>query len=224
MEAIERLGLEQGLNKQISYDSEKIDEVHRLTLYPPYFGQFTKDYRLALADGGCPVYVDFFLRDNITPLLGTLSVLDLREEDSVLYRYCGSGITASTGADLTGLNLLDLVPAEGREDLYTDMKAMIAHPCGNFSQHLDVYASGKSVTSESLSLPFKSASDSRVNCLMTLHASEWTIVSEGQKRNLIDSGDMRIGVEWIQSIFVDIGFGTPGPTALQRDQPTELPA
>ena len=200
-------------------DSEKIDQVHKLTIYPEYFGGFTKGYMAALDSGGCPIYQDFMLEGNVAPLLTTISVLDLQETGIARYRYCGSHVVDQTGMDLTGQNLLDLVPKEGRDDLLTDMTAMITHPCGNFSQHLDLYASGKNVRSESLSLPLRSKAAASPGLLMTLHASEWTFLPDAQKQGLLGGGDVRIGAEWTKSVFVDLMYGTPGPTALQRNQP-----
>ena len=202
----------------ISAEGVKIDQVHELTLYPDYFAGFTKGYVAALTREACPNYQDFMLQSDIAPLLNTLTVLDLQEPEIARYRFCGSGVIDSTGIDLTGLNLFDLVPGEGREDLYADMAAMIAHPCGNFSQHLDLYSNGQSVASESLSLPLRSKASSPPGLLVTLHASEWTFLPESKRRAMLNDGDMRIGAEWLQSVFIDIMHGTPGPTAHQRDQ------
>lgn len=207
------------VGKQILSDSTTIDQVHDLTIYPDYFRGFAKGYMAAWAADGCPIYQDLMLAADIIPLLTTMTVLDLREPEMARYRFCGSQVVAQTGVDLTGQNLLDLVPADGRDDLYTDMKAMLACPCGNFSQHLDIYDSGKSVKSESLSLPLKSKPGAPAGLLITLHASEWTFLADAQRAALLGDGDLRIGAEWIQSLFVDTGNGTPGPTAFQRDQP-----
>lgn len=202
----------------ISAEDVRIDQVHKLTIYPDYFSAVTKGYMAALAGGGCPDYQDFMLQGDIAPLLNTLTVLDLQEPGVARYRFCGSGVADSTGIDLTGQNLLDLVPEEGREDLYADMAAMIAQPCGNFSQHLDLYSSGQNVASESLSLPLRSKASSPPGLLVTLHASEWTFLPESKRRALLQEGDIRIGAEWLQSVFVDIMHGTPGPTAHQQSQ------
>lgn len=203
---------------QNSPDSTTLDQVHDLTIYPDYFRAFAKGYMAAWTDDGCPIYQDLMLAADIIPLLTTITVLDLREPEMARYRFCGSEVVAQTGVDLSGQNLLELVPADGRDDLYTDMKAMLACPCGNFSQHLDVYASGKSVKSESLSLPLKSRPGSPAGLLITLHGSEWTFLADAQRGALLGDGDLRIGAEWTQSLFVDTGDGTPGPTAFQRDQ------
>lgn len=207
------------VGKQILSDCTTIDQVHDLTIYPTYFRSFAKGYMAAWTADGCPIYQDLMLAADIIPLLTTITVLDLREPETARYRFCGSEVVAQTGVDLSGQNLLDLVPAEGRDDLYTDMKAMLACPCGNFSQHLDIYDSGKNVKSESLSLPLKSKPGAPAGLLITLHASEWTLLADAQKRHLLGDGDLRIGAEWIQSVFVDTGDGTPGLTAFQRDQP-----
>lgn len=200
------------------YDVEKLDQVHKLTIHPEYFNSFTKSYFAALTPGDVPEYQDFILRDRIAPLLTIISVLDLQKQDSARYRFCGSMIVEKTGTDLTGLDLLDLVPPEGRDGLYADMRAMIHHPCGNFSQHIDLFSSGKGLKSDSLALPLKSRRDSQADLLITLHASEWTILSENHKRASPGKEDVQIGIDWVQSIFVDIGNGTPGPTNFQRSQ------
>lgn len=203
---------------KITVEDAKIDRVHELTIYPEYFGGFTKGYVAALTGDSCPDYQDFMLQGDIAPFLTTLTVLDLQEPDTARYRFCGSAVVDQTGTDLTGQNLLDLVPEEGRNDLYADMSAMIACPCGNFSQHLDIFSSGKSVASESLSLPLKSKVNSKPDLLVTLHASEWTFLPDALRHSRLRDGDMQIGAEWIQSVFVDIMYGTPGPTAFQRNQ------
>lgn len=205
-------------SSEISVEDAKIDQVHKFTTYPEYFGGFAKGYIAGLTQDGCPNFHDFMLQGDIAPFLSTLTVLDLQEPDTARYRFCGSAVVDQTGTDLTGQNLLDLVPEEGRNDLYADMSAMIACPCGNFSQHLDIFSSGKSVASESLSLPLKSKVNSKPNLLVTLHASEWTFLPDAHRRSLLRGGDMQIGAEWIQSVFVDIMYGTPGPTAFQRNQ------
>lgn len=147
-------------SSRLSGEDVKVDQVHKLTMYPDYFRAFTKGYMASLSQDSCPDYQDFMLQSDIAPLLGTLTILDLQEPDIVRYRFCGSGVVDHTGMDLTGQNLLDLVPEEGRKDLYADMRAMVAQPCGNFSRHLDLYSSGRSMASESLSLPLGSKSGS----------------------------------------------------------------
>lgn len=206
------------MDKLIMTDSTGIGEVHTLTIYPDYYRAFVRGYMTAWTPEACPVYQDLVLEANIAPLLATITILDLQEAGAVRYRFCGSGIVDHTGMDLTGLDLLDLVPAEGKDGLYTDMKSMLSQPCGNFSQHLDVYHSGKSVNSESLSLPLRSRPDEPEDLLITLHASEWTVLPDAQRTAMLADNDVRVGADWIQSLFVDIGHGTPGPTALYRDQ------
>lgn len=203
---------------EITAEDATIDRVHRFTMYPPYYRAFTKGYVAATGQNICPDYQDFMLQGDIAPLISTITVLDLQEPDTARYRYCGAGVVDHTGVDLTGQNLLDLIPAEGREDLYADMAAMIAQPCGNFSKHLDLYSNGKSVASDSLSLPLRAKADSPPGLLVTLHASEWTFIPDAQRRALLQDGDLRIGADWLQSVFVDITHGTPGLTALQREQ------
>lgn len=198
------------------FDIAKIDQVHKLSLRPEWFGGFSKSYIAALGPGDVPEYQDFILQDKIVPLLTIISVLGFQEPDCAQYRYCGSAVVDQIGTDLTGLDLLDMVPSEGREGLYTDMKAMLEYPCGNFSQHIDLYSGGKSMKSDSLALPLRSRSDSGVDLLITLHASEWTNLAEGQKQALLREEEVQIGIDWVQSIFVDLGNGTPGPTNLQR--------
>lgn len=197
-------------------DNTKIDQVHKLTIYPDYFRTFVKGYMASRTPEGCPLYQDLMLEAHIAPLLTTITVLDLHEPDTARYRFCGSFVGEHTGVDLTGLDLLDLVPTEGRDGLYTDMKAMLARPCGNFSQHLDLYNSGKSVKSESVSLPLRSKADAPADLLITLHTSEWTFLPDAQRRAMLADGDIRVGAEWMQSLFVDTGDGTPGLTALQK--------
>ncbi len=202
--------------KRIPFDSVDIKYTHKLTTHPDYFHQFAKVYRAALSHSDIPIYRDFLNLNKMQPFLSTISVLDLREFDRAQYRFCGAILTAHTGADLTGQNLFELIPKKDKDDVHYDLKSMMNHPCGNFSRHMDLYAGGKRLAAESLSLPLKSSIDSPTDYLVTLHASEWVFTPDANVTVLHKNTGMQIGVEWLQSIFVDIGYGIPGPTGNQR--------
>lgn len=207
----------------VHLEDVKISQVLDHALFPTYLGGFIKGFMAAMGDDVCPNYQDFMLNEDVAPFVTALTVLDLREPKVARYRFCGSGVFDRTGVDLTDHNLLDLLPEEGREELYADMLAMMANPCGNFSRHVDTFASGNGVTSESLSLPLKHRKNASAALLVTLHTSEWTFLPEAQRNDPLEAGEIQIGSDWLQSVFVDIGNGTPGQTTFQKNQSTRKP-
>lgn len=206
----------------VHFEDVKISQVLDHALFPTYLGGFIKGFMAAMGDDVCPNYQDFMLNEDVAPFVTALTVLDLREPKVARYRFCGSAVFDRTGVDLTDHNLLDLLPEEGREELYADMMAMMTGPCGNFSRHVDTFASGKGVTSESLSLPLKHHKDASAALLVTLHTSEWAFLPKAQRNDPLEAGEIQIGTDWLQSVFVDIGNGTPGQTAFQKNQSTQM--
>ena len=186
-----------------------------------FFANLISGYSSAKTGDTLPRYEDCLIQDRILPLLQTAIVFDLSEPNTVRYRLCGKAVADRVGVDMTGKNLLDFVPVENREDVYADMLAMVTVPCGNYSKYINLYSGGRSALSESMGLPLHSDGISSSHFILSLQSTEATISSDTRMRGVQKTGETLIGADWVESIFIDVGFGTGGLTSLQKRQRAE---
>ncbi len=189
-----------------------------LTKNTPLFRKFLDGYCDARNDKLLPTLQDCLL-SHLASLADEFTVFEILPPDKLVYRLCGTKVVERIGFEMTGLNVLDFLPAESREISYYDVSTMVTWPCGNYSRYNNQYAHGRVVESESVSLPVLSDSMSTKPYILALHSVEGKRYEVGEGK-----GETRIGVDWIMSAFLDIGTDTPGQTSyetylrLQREE------
>ena len=97
-------------------------------------------------------------RNEIDPaaLVGALpyiSIVEVRDPDTMIYRLCGTALRDIMGLEATGRNMLDLAPAEGRRARAYRNWIAATRPCGTAYEMNLTYPSGAVYAHEGVSLP-----------------------------------------------------------------------
>lgn len=167
------------------------------------------DYWTSLCPvGGLPLRADVDPAA-IRPLLPYIYILELKSDDAVFVRLAGTALRRLYGLEMTGMNMLDLVPPEHRASrLWRTLQAM-SRPCGMSYVRNHRYASGAVDAVESIFLPVtvdRATDGTKARQMLGIAASlsdrRW--IAEDETGALMMPHVFR---------FVDVGFGVPATTA-----------
>ncbi len=192
-----------------------IDTVLEVPSHREEFTSFVTGYNLARGGELAPTLDGLLLQEELIPILAETAIFEIKEPGTIIYRLCGSGVVRRVGSDLTGANLVDFVPDESKETLYSDLARMSETPCGNYSRYRNIYSTGREATAESMSLPVISDTGADRFLMVSYHLTEPAPPSQDKL------GETQIGADWEESFFIDVGAGTPGPTAFQTAKEVE---
>ena len=98
------------------------------------------------------------LRSEIDPaalvaILPYVSIVEVRDPDTMVYRLCGTALRDIMGIEATGLNMLDLAPPEGRRQRAYRNWVAATRPCATAYELNLTYSSGAIYAHEGVSLP-----------------------------------------------------------------------
>lgn len=123
-------------------------------------------------------------------------------------RVFGSALSTALGHDLTGMNLLDLMVPDERDDELATFRALHAQPCGSVAIKRSYIAGGGAREVEVLHLPVAAVSNSGDGT-----AGYDRILGTVMMRELPDHwdgmADSKKPMDLLELSFIDIGFGVP---------------
>jgi len=125
-------------------------------------GQFLQ-YWLSIRHGGQLPLRDDFDPVRIPHLLNCIWLLDYRGPEEILVRLCGTSIDRRFGIEITGRNLLHLIPRDLRASYRTMFGDMSRLPCGYLASG-DILLHGTRRTTEAVYLPL-AGPDGRVSVI-----------------------------------------------------------
>jgi hypothetical protein len=133
---------------------------------------------------------------------GSVSVLEARAQDSIIYRLCGSLHSHIAGIDLTGMNVVDLTPKKARDMRMHQMWHTATMPCGTFFVIAFSRESGFQTLVRGLALPVapKTASGPML-LFVAVDDMNRTLRPPVKPIDLIPPAH--------ETAFIDLGFGTP---------------
>lgn len=124
-------------------------------------------------------------------------------------RVLGSALSAAIGTDLTGMNLIDLLGPDERDDDMAAFRALHGHPCGSITIKRSHIVGGGTREIELVHLPVAGISNSGED----LESGD-RILGSIMMRELPDRWDGMADrtkyMEPVSRCFIDIGFGVPG--------------
>src|SRR5579859_3547099 len=82
-----------------------------------------------------------------------VSIVELRDPDTMIYRLCGTALRDIMGIEATGLNMLDLAPPAGRRQRAYRNWTAATRPCATAYEMNLTYPSGAVYVHEGISLP-----------------------------------------------------------------------
>jgi hypothetical protein len=145
----------------------------------------------------------------IQPLLPYIYILELKTDDTVFVRLAGTALRRLYGREMTGMNMLDLVPPAHRAARLRRTLQAASHPCGMCYIRSHRYASGAVDEVESMFLPLTvdpATDGTRARQMIGIAASlsERRWIAEDETGTLMMPRAFR---------FLDVGFGVPPMSA-----------
>lgn len=164
---------------------------------------FVQGYIDARGGDAMPTLSSFLLQDRIIPLLPEMAVHEVRPDQEILVRMCGTQVVARMGADPTGTCVLSYAAEENRAPLYDFLHMAAEHPCGAYSLYRSIYNNGLSASTEAVLLPLLRDDPSALPLMAAMYAVE-PIPSEPGERDVV-----RVSTKLLNLECLDIGLGLP---------------
>jgi hypothetical protein len=124
------------------------------TQHPDCIG-FLEVWQKWRGDNVVPVRSDVHPED-LGPVLPAIAILEIESPERVVFRLHASRVTAITGYDIKGLNLIDLAAPEERQIRIERYQNLRRQPCGMFTVQDVKLPNGKSFEVTALFLPVAS--------------------------------------------------------------------
>lgn len=170
---------------------------------------FLMAYEAARGNKTAPRRSDLNLRQ-MASLLPDLTIMERIAPGNVVYRLMGTSVAHRLGTDLTGHNFIEYLDATERLRIDECIALVADRPCGTFSVYENTYASGAHVRAETITLPLDSGSGCAPYLVLGLHSAQ-AIMSY----NVAQQGSV-IGTCWRDGVVLDLGFGVPEQSVLDR--------
>jgi hypothetical protein len=138
----------------------------------------------------------------LRPLLPNLFILELLSPDEIRFRLAGTRYCDLVGFDATGMNFIDLAPAEDRRTRAYRNWSAVRRPCGTYFTVLRKFHTGTREFHYGLLLPVRPARDGGAPQLIGVLVS-----SSGRDRVNRAEEPVLTMPEIFE--FVDIGAGVP---------------
>lgn len=140
--------------------------------------------------------------EEIPGLVGKIAILDYLGPEEVVFRMVGQEIADLAESDLTGRNVLDLVFQDRRERGREFFRKVVETPCCGLVEYSAHYPSGRVEHRRSIYLPMRGEEGS-MSRIVSLADEKRVIRFAGETR------DNEYGRDFVDSCYVDIGFGVP---------------
>lgn len=159
-------------------------------------------------DGNIP-HKSAFNPMKVASILPELCIMERMDDETVLYRLSGTGLTERSGMDLTGRNVLDFFPAGIRNYVNDSYKASAAKMCGSYHQVELNYDTTDACKLDCLYLPLCDDDD-----VARYHISLFYM---DDKSNFKPSPNMKLQSFEISTIHhFDLGFGMLDSVAVPK--------
>jgi len=178
------------------------DDLMAQSLTPEKLRRFLAAYHDAQGPDGVGLQDRLSMRA-IAPMLGNVTLMEIKDHQTFIYRIVGENITSRMGFNPTGKNFFDFIEPETHEETAVAFHAALTQPSGHYALYENQYESGRRMVTESLMLPIRKNSRADANYVLGYHVHHQATdtYSLGARTTFF--------VDWSISEFFDIGFGVP---------------
>ncbi|MCE9648766.1 MAG: PAS domain-containing protein [Parvibaculum sp.] len=138
----------------------------------------------------------------LTNWLPDMSLLDVRDADTVIWRFAGTTIVERMGYDPSGENVLHSQAKNLLDRAARAYRMVTSHPCGGLSYYTNHYSSGREGNVHTLYLPLEAPSGQTSRLVSLTIREENGVFAEPIERTI--TGTNILSLDWI-----DLGFGVP---------------
>jgi hypothetical protein len=139
----------------------------------------------------------------LVAILPYVSIVEVRDPDTMVYRLCGTALRDIMGIEATGLNMLDLAPPEGRRQRAYRNWVAATRPCATAYELSLTYPSGAIYAHEGVSLPVAPPEPGAPSLLLRAFAPIPGVIWYNRREMPRAAGEYDFR-------FVDIGAGIAG--------------
>jgi hypothetical protein len=138
----------------------------------------------------------------LTNWLPDMTLLDVRDADTVIWRFAGTAIVERMGYDPSGENVLHSQSKNQLDRASRAYRIVTSQPCGGLSYYTNHYASGREGNVRTLYLPLEAPSGETSRLVSLTIREETGVFAEPIERTI--TGTNILSLDWI-----DVGFGVP---------------
>lgn len=169
-------------------------------------------YWKSLCKGSSIPSAEAFDLISIPSALPDMTLWDFVTPDKIICRFAGTHITAQANTDVTGVNLLDIMPAHTEPMVMDDCHLMFTQPCGMHYILQNKHVGGKVGRLQSITLPLEKDAYSHRR-FITVNNTIETVGFEEEKAN----DELLIGYKFETREPLDLGWGYPATLMPLKD-------
>jgi hypothetical protein len=171
------------------------------TLTKAPFADLWTFWKAARKNDNIPDHQDLDLTQ-LSSSLTDISVLDIVDASTMIYRLVGSDIVNRFGSELTGLNLIDFFSPLTKDHAASSFVSVVETPCAGFATTSLTFASGLVVPTTILCLPTFSKGNNLGRVIQRTQTDPEGLIKFREPV-------VGIGEEYFLAEFIDLGWGTP---------------
>lgn len=143
---------------------------------------------------------------SLKPILKQVVLTEYQADDTVIIRLAGTGFEDIAGKPVTGLNALDLTPADQRSMVASAYSNMAAHKCGLYICERLEFERGADADLNTLVLPLDNLDQEAGFFIGVYDFGASRFAADGSPRQTTFRHKA-----FAQVSYIDLGFGTPTP-------------